>query len=145
MTGLWGGKPFSFKGEHYSVNEMTMLPIPVQLPRIPIWVPGVWLKPKSMDRALRWDGIIPQKYKSMDRLTPAEVQELKRFIDENREQTTPFDIVVGGQTPGANRKQAVKKVSPFEKGGATWWLESSMTSSWDKLRKRITQGPPRLD
>ena len=143
MTGLWGGKPFSFKGEHYSVQEMTMLPPPMQSPRIPIWVPGVWLKPKSMERALRWDGIIPQKYKSMDRLTPAEVQELKRFVDENREQTTPFDIVVGGQTRAGNRKQAVKKVSQFEQAGATWWLESLMTSSWDKLQKRIKQGPPR--
>jgi luciferase-like monooxygenase len=145
MTGLWRGKPFTFKGEHYNVQEMTMLPPPVQSPRIPIWVPGVWLKPKSMERALRWDGIIPQKYKSMDRLTAAEVQQLKQFVDQHREQTTPFDIVVGGQTPGGNRKQAMKKVGSFEKAGATWWLESLMTSSWDKLQKRIKQGPPRPD
>jgi alkanesulfonate monooxygenase SsuD/methylene tetrahydromethanopterin reductase-like flavin-dependent oxidoreductase (luciferase family) len=145
MTGLWRGKPFTFKGEHYNVQEMTMLPPPVQSPRIPIWVPGVWLKPKSMERALRWDGIIPQKYKSMDRMTPAEVQQLKQFVDQHREQTTPFDIVVGGQTPGGNRKQAMKKVGSFEKAGATWWLESLMTSSWDKLQKRIKQGPPRPD
>lgn len=143
LTGLWTGKPFTFKGEHYKVDEMCMLPPPVQSPRIPIWVPGVWLKPKSMERALRWDGIIPQKYKSMQRMTPTEVHELKQFVDEHREQTTPFDIVVGGQTPGNNRVQAVKKVDPFEKAGATWWLESLMTTSWDKLRKRIKQGPPR--
>lgn len=145
MAGLWSGEPFSFSGEHYSVQEMTMLPPPVQSPRIPIWVPGVWLKPKSMQRALRWDGIIPQKYKSMERMTPGEVQELKQFVDEHRAQTTPFDIVVGGQTPGGNRKQGIKKVGPFEKAGATWWLESLMTSSWEKLRKRVKQGPPRLE
>jgi hypothetical protein len=145
LTGLWSGKRFSFRGEHYQVDDMCMLPTPVQSPRIPIWVPGVLYKPKSMERALRWDGIIPQKYKSMERLTPGEVHKLKQFVDERRQQTTPFDIVVGGQTPGGNRGLAIKKVAPFEKAGATWWLESPMTSSWDKLRKRIKQGSPRLD
>lgn len=144
LAGLWSGKPFSFRGEHYDVKEMTMLPTPVQSPRIPVWVPGVWTKTKSLQRALRWDGIIPQKYKSMERLTPAEVRELKHFVDEHRSSSEPFDIVVGGTTPGGNRKRAAATVSAFEEAGATWWLESAMTS-WDKLRKRIKQGPPRLD
>jgi len=145
MAGLWSGQPFSFSGEHYHVEEMTMLPPPVQSPRIPIWVVGVWPKPKSMQRALRWDGIIPQKYKSMARMTPTEIQTMKQFIDEHRSQTTPFDIIVGGTTPGGDHKRAVKKVRPFAKAGATWWLESVMTFSWDDLRARIKQGPPRLE
>jgi hypothetical protein len=143
LTGLWTGKRFSFSGEHYQVQEMTMLPPPVQSPRIPIWVPGVWQKPKSMERALRWDGIIPQKYKSMTGMTASEIRELKRFVDEHRQQTSPFDIIAGGQTSGSNRKQALKKVQPFIKAGATWWLESMMTFSSDDLRARIKQGPPR--
>ena len=144
IAGLWSGKPFSFAGEHYRVDKLTMLPKPVQSPRIPVWVVGVWPKQKSLGRALRWDGIIPQKYKSMSRMTPAEVKELKQYVDEHREQTTPFDILAGGETPGNNLKQAVKQVQPFEKAGATWWLESRM-SSIKKVRERINQGPPRLD
>jgi hypothetical protein len=144
LAGLWSGKPFSFSGEHYNVKEMTMLPAPVQSPRIPVWVPGVWTKEKSMQRALRWDGIIPQKHKSMERMTPAEVRELKQFVGKHRSSSEPFDIVVGGTTPGANRKRAAKTVSAFEEAGATWWLESAMTSL-DKLERRIKQGPPRLD
>lgn len=144
LAGLWSAKPFSFSGEHYDVKEMTMLPAPVQSPRIPVWVPGVWTKEKSMQRALRWDGIIPQKYKSMERMTPAEVGRLKQFVDEHRSSSTHFDIVVGGTTPGGNRKRAAGTVSAFEKAGATWWLESAMTS-WGKLGKRLKQGPPRLD
>jgi alkanesulfonate monooxygenase SsuD/methylene tetrahydromethanopterin reductase-like flavin-dependent oxidoreductase (luciferase family) len=142
LAGLWSGKPFSFAGEHYKVDKLTMLPKPVQSPRIPVWVVGVWPKQKSLRRALRWDGIIPQKYQSMSRMTPAEVQELKRYVDEHREQSTPFDILAGGETPGNNMKQAVKQVLPFEKAGATWWLESVMTSA-KKVRERIKQGPPR--
>jgi luciferase-like monooxygenase len=144
LAGLWSGKPFSFSGEHYNVKEMTMLPAPVQSPRIPVWIPGVWTKQKSMERALRWDGIIPQKYKSMERMKPGEVRELKQFVDEHRSSSAPFDIVVGGTTPGGNLKRAAKTVSAFEEAGATWWLESAMTSA-DKLLKRIKQGPPRLD
>ena len=144
LAGLWSGKPFSVSGAHYDVKEMTMLPAPVQTPRIPVWVPGVWTKEKSMRRALGWDGIIPQKYKSMERMTPVEVRELKKFVDEHRSSSEPFDIVVGGATPGGNRKRAAKTVKAFEEAGATWWLESAMTSG-EKLRKRINQGPPRPD
>ncbi|MFY9554319.1 MAG: LLM class flavin-dependent oxidoreductase [Blastocatellia bacterium] len=145
LSGLWSGEPYSFSGEHYHVQEMTMLPPPVQAPRIPVWVPGVWGKQKSMQRALRWDGIIPQKYKSMSRMTPTEVKALKKYVDEHRTGKTPFDIVIGGQTSGTNRAQAVKKVRPFEKAGGTWWLESVMSSSWDAVRERIKHGPPRVE
>jgi hypothetical protein len=144
LNGLWSGKPFSFTGDHYKVQEMTMLPTPAQSPRIPVWVPGVWTKEKSMQRALRWDGIIPQKYKSMERLTASEVAELKKFVDDHRPQTTKFDIIVGGTTPGGNRKKAAATVRSFAEAGATWWLESAMMSS-DKMSKRIKQGPPRFD
>ena len=62
IDGLWKGKPYTFAGKHFHVDNMTMLPRPFQDPRIPIWVVGVWEKPKSMQRALSWDGIIPQKF-----------------------------------------------------------------------------------
>jgi hypothetical protein len=145
MAGLWRGQPFSFSGEHYQVQAMTMLPPPVQTPRIPIWVVGVWPKPKSLQRAFRWDGIIPQKYRSMEQMTPAEVQALRQLADEQRLEATPFDIAVGGQTPGGNRKRAAKIVRPFAEAGATWWLEGGSSLSEDKVRARLKQGPPRLE
>src|SRR5262249_2009022 len=145
VAGLWSGKPLSFKGEHYCVQKMAMLPTPVQTPRIPVWVPGVWQKPKSMQRALKWDGIIPQKYKTMDRMTPAEIKELRQYVDEHRLESSPFDIVAGGTTPSGNRKQALKTIRLFAEAGATWWLESSMSASRDKLRRQVKQGPPRVD
>jgi len=81
----------------------------------------------------------------MTRLTPDEIRSLKQFTDEQRTATTPFDIVVGGSTPGGKHKQAAQKVRPFAEAGATWWLESIMTFSTDKLRARIKQGPPRVE
>ena len=143
LTGLWTGKPITFSGKHYRVDEMSMQPAVVQSPRIPIWVPGVWQRPKSMERALKWDGIIPQKYKSMSRMTAAEIKKLREYVDKHREQTSHFDIIAGGETSGTNRKQAAKKVAPYIRAGATWWLESKWTFSADEVRARIKQGPPR--
>src|SRR5512146_2163827 len=61
VSGLWRGQPFSFEGRHYHVRPTQFFapPPPVQKPRIPIWVVGAWPRPKSMGRALRWDGVLP--------------------------------------------------------------------------------------
>jgi hypothetical protein len=145
IAGLWTGKPFSFKGDHYRITDMTLTPSSVQAPRIPIWVVGVWPKPKSMLRAVKWDGIIPQKYKSHDNLTPAEIKEVKRFIDEHRREDTPFDIIVGGKTPGSKSKKAAQTVRSYEEAGATWWLENVSFLAPEKFRSRIKQGPPAIE
>ena len=146
LAGLWRGKQFSFTGEHYDVKKMTMRPRTVQSPRIPVWVVGVWPKTKSMRRALQWDGIIPQHYRAgMSKIEPSDVQAIRAYITENRSATSPFDIVIGGTTPGKSRKRATGIVRPYAEAGATWWMESSMTLSDDKLRERINQGPPSLE
>jgi alkanesulfonate monooxygenase SsuD/methylene tetrahydromethanopterin reductase-like flavin-dependent oxidoreductase (luciferase family) len=145
LTGLWSGKPFSFKGIHYKVDKMSMIPGPVQKPRIPIWVPGVWPKEKSMQRAVRWDGIIPQKYKGTpgDTARPEDTRDLAAYVAKNRRGKSHYDIVAGGSTTGKNRKKAVEKVQPFADAGATWWIES-VWSGENKLRERIKEGPPRM-
>lgn len=147
LAGLWQGKPFTFKGQHYHVDQMTMLPPPVQKPRVPIWIPGVWPKPKSMDRTLRWDGVIPQPARgSSDSLVlkPEGYEELRQYVRERRASKAPFDIIAGGSTPGAgkDRKKAIAKVRPYAEAGATWWIEDVWSGD---VRKRIQQGPPRLE
>jgi alkanesulfonate monooxygenase SsuD/methylene tetrahydromethanopterin reductase-like flavin-dependent oxidoreductase (luciferase family) len=61
IDGLWKGTALTFAGKHFRLEGMTMIPSPVQKPRIPIWVVAVWQKPKSLRRMLSWDGVIPQK------------------------------------------------------------------------------------
>lgn len=146
LTGLWTGQPFSFHGQHYQLEEMTFLPPPVQLPRIPIWVVGMWPRTKSMQRVLRYDGLLPNKVPGTGDMTPAELEAMKMFVAEQRTQTTPFDIVWEGETPGEDREQAVAIVRPWAEAGATWWMETRWSSrSSDEVRARIRQGPPRLE
>ena len=59
---LWQGGT-SYQGRHYRYQtgrtDLDSAGRPVQ-ERIPVWVVGVWPRPKSLRRALRCDGIIPQ-------------------------------------------------------------------------------------
>jgi alkanesulfonate monooxygenase SsuD/methylene tetrahydromethanopterin reductase-like flavin-dependent oxidoreductase (luciferase family) len=149
MTGLWSGEPFSYQGKHYQVSDLTFVPKPVQSPRIPIWVVGVWGRPKSMRRALRYDGILPTFGTPEDPFrqeAPNELAALRQFIDEHRTATTPFDIIVEGVTPGADPAAAAAIVGPRAEAGATWWIESrwEAPNEPDDLRRRIRQGPPAL-
>lgn len=150
LTGLWTGRPFHFDGQHYHLEEMTFLPPPVQSPRIPIWVAGLWGAEKSMARALRYDGLLPNK-RGPDGagadVTPADIAEMARYIQQHRTPTTPFDLVSEGQTPGASPAQAAAIVRPFAEAGATWWMESMWTAPNmpADTRARILQGPPRVD
>jgi len=146
LSGLWSGQPFSFDGKHYHVEKMTFLPPPVQKPRIPIWVVGAWPSMKSMRRVLRYDGLLPAKLNadgSFADITPADIQAMKAYITERRSQSTPFAIVMEGETPGDNHEQAAAIVRPYADAGATWWMESRWSAaSSDVVRTRIRQGPP---
>ena len=147
LDGLWSGKPFSYEGEHFHVQKMTLLPSPVQSPRIPIWVVGAWPSMKSMRRVLRWDGLLPtRKDGTNNPLTPHDIRTMKAFVDENRVLTTPFDIVWEGETPGDDRERADAIVRPWAEAGATWWMESRWGNvSRNDVRTRIQQGPPRIE
>ncbi|MFW6153451.1 MAG: LLM class flavin-dependent oxidoreductase [Halobacteriota archaeon] len=70
ITGLWTGEPFSYEGEHFTVDEAVMQPRPVQEPRIPIIVGGLWPNKQPFHRGARWDGMIPH-YRG-DGIIPAE-------------------------------------------------------------------------
>ena len=148
LEGLWTGQPFGYRGEHYRVREMTLLPPPVQSPRIPVWVVAAWPRPKSMRRALRYDGVIPQKKDGTGTaMTPADIRAMRAFIVEQRAQTTPFDVVVEGETPGDDPARAAAIVHPLAEVGATWWMETmwSAPDGLNSVRARIRQGPPRID
>ena len=92
LTRYWGGE---------------FEPIPLQRPRIPVWVAAEWPHRRPVQRALRWDGVFPTALPG-----PAELAELTGEIRASRPAGEPFDVVVGLQ-PGDDP-------SPWEQAGATW-------------------------
>jgi hypothetical protein len=151
VTGLWRGQPFSYVGKHYKIKPMDFQPPapPVQQPRIPVWVVGAWPSEKSMGRVLRFDGLLPnvmdQGKPRMGPATPDEIRAMCAYVAANREQTTPFDIVVEGETSGGDPAQAADVVRPLAEAGATWWIEASWTAKdLGQVLERVRQGPPRI-
>ena len=144
VCGLWAGQPFQYDGKHYTVapTEFPTVGHTVQQPRVPIWCVGAIGHPKSMARATRWDGVIPQV---LDGEAGArqphleEVAELRSQLDASRP-GDDVDIIVEG---------TMSEHSPaaYADAGATWWIESMwhamaehspVTAAYDRLR----QGPP---
>lgn len=117
ITGLWSGEPFSFDGEHYNLDEMVFLPQPVQQPRIPIWVGGVWPAKPPMRRAARWDGAYPAPVQSID-----DWRDILAYIKEHRTSAEPFDVVHGGKFP-ADPAEASALAAELVAVGVTWWVQ----------------------
>ena len=152
VTGLWKGQPFSYSGKHYTVQECDFLPPPppVQQPRIPIWVAGAWGSEKSMGRAVRYDGLLPNliaRGEEKRELTPDDIRAMREYVAARRTETTPFEIIAEGTTPGDDPAAAAAKVRPWAEAGATWWIEGMWDAmgNMDKVWERVRQGPPRGD
>jgi alkanesulfonate monooxygenase SsuD/methylene tetrahydromethanopterin reductase-like flavin-dependent oxidoreductase (luciferase family) len=150
LVGLWSGRPFSFRGEHYRFEEMTFLPPPVQRPRIPIWVVAAWPSKRSMNRALRYDGLLAAAAGDTpegSRVTPETIRTMRAYVEAHRATPEPFEIVYEGVTPGEAPGRAAAIVRPFAEAGATWWIESrwSPPNEPADLLRRIRQGSPCAD
>jgi len=139
LTGLWSGEPFSHAGGHYTVSEAQFLPRPVQQPRIPIWVAGVWPGTRPFRRAARYDGIAPMA-RAMDALlTPDEVRDLRAYIARHRPSGAPFDVVLGGPD------LAGEQYAAYAAAGVTWYqVGAGDADSLDQARERLRRGPPRI-
>jgi probable F420-dependent oxidoreductase len=153
LTGLWRGEPFSHDGAHYHVKDALFLPRPVQQPRIPIWVAGIWPNKAPLRRAIRWDGAFTL-FRTEGEAELAEMRAWSDYLHSLGDLPEPFDLVYSGcSTPGDDPAQAAEIVARFAPFGFTWWLE--MIAPWrggkgwrdpdwplDLMRQRILQGPP---
>jgi hypothetical protein len=153
LTLLFQGKQFDFEGKHYHIkltlmDERYFPSKPIQQPRIPLWVPGIWPWKKSMKRILKCDGLLAEKKNrdgKIEEVTPNDIREMKSYVDNNRTLTTPFDIVVNGKTDRLNRTQLQDKLIPWKESGATWWIEGLWDEPEEQVAERIRQGPPILE
>jgi alkanesulfonate monooxygenase SsuD/methylene tetrahydromethanopterin reductase-like flavin-dependent oxidoreductase (luciferase family) len=141
LDGLWTGEPFEHHDAHFDFGPMTFRPRPVQRPRIPIWVVGAWPHERSMERALRWDGVVLQTEDL------AEVREIVGFVGRRRAElgrTDSFDVVVQGRTePDPEAAAAIAR--PYAEAGATWWIDADWSGvSLERLMARVAAGPPRV-
>lgn len=155
ITGLWSGKPVKFSGKHYRVDT-SLLPesfahpeLPIQKPSVPIWVVGAWFRQKSIDRAMKYNGIIPNFFDvngniAMGTPSPSQIQDVAEYVASHKKHGHLMDIIVEGQTQGDSPRLSRDKVKQHESAGATWWLESMWHETDPQaVLLRIHQGPPK--
>ena len=113
-------------------NGATMLPRPVQQPRIPVWVASRYPNRAPVRRAAQWDGWFPIALPAPDALAT----ELE-YARAHRETDAPFAVAAQG-LPDVDPR-------PWFDAGATWWLvrfEPFAVRAAD-VRAVIANGPPR--
>ncbi|MCU0480628.1 MAG: LLM class flavin-dependent oxidoreductase, partial [Anaerolineae bacterium] len=142
LTGLWKGTPLTYHGTHYQLQEAHFLPASYQIPRIPIWVAGVWPGSRPFQRAAKWDGIVPTGRNGT--LSPNDIQDMRTYINSYRTTTTPFEIVFQGRANEVRAAERSKHVADYATAGVTWWLESVWPDvALSDVQSIIRHGPPR--
>src|SRR5229473_902008 len=148
LDALWTGEPVTFHGEHLTATEVTMLPRPVQQPRIPVWCGGRWPNKAPFRRAARWDGVMPTHtgYGLGETMPPDDLRAVIRYTLEHRGTGGPFDVALEGRTDGTTPDRGGRHVIPYAEAGLTWWIEALgwWRGTPEDALARVRQGPPVL-
>jgi alkanesulfonate monooxygenase SsuD/methylene tetrahydromethanopterin reductase-like flavin-dependent oxidoreductase (luciferase family) len=136
IAGLWTGEPFAFDGTQFRISEVTFQPVPVQRPRIPIWIGGGYPNPGATSRAARWDGSMLYRVDGGE-LDAADVRAIRAAAGDR-----PYDIMVEARRstdPGAD----VGRLRELEAAGATWASEYVPVNEISAMREIVDRGPIR--
>ncbi len=138
LARLWTGETVTHHGDHYTVDGVTLAPLPVQRPRPPVWIGGE--SRAALRRAARWDGWISGCGPTEMTMTPQGVAETLAAIRQQRSAAAPFEFAVNGYSERDDRA----RVGEFASAGATWWLEGlhDMRGDLDAMLARVGEGPP---
>ncbi len=132
---LWRGEEVSHRGNHYTVDGVTLAPLPIQQP-VPVWIGGN--RGPSLRRAARWDGWVADGADPTGMmLSPDDVRRKVEAINEQRGGDAPYDVAVLGEH---DRMEP----TAYAAAGGTWWLENvdDRRGNADRMLELVTSGPP---
>jgi hypothetical protein len=117
-------------GSYYDVEGVSLAPVPVQRPRVPIWIGGD--SPAAHRRAARWDGWLAGGDNEQGEmvLSPKVIGEL----------CPRHPIAMTGVSAGPHDPV----LAEYERAGLTWWLEHlhERRAPFEELMARVQAGPP---
>lgn len=158
-AGLLQGQPFEFSGRHYTARPTSfMLPDPpVQRPHPPVWMVGAHVSGRqrqpSIERAARWQGLLPQLIDGESRQRPTTLEELAWIVEAVRalreadgESMSGYDVVLEADSTGEFVQREPNDPGAWAEAGVTWWVESWWTlkrsaAGLAELRRRVAAGP----
>jgi alkanesulfonate monooxygenase SsuD/methylene tetrahydromethanopterin reductase-like flavin-dependent oxidoreductase (luciferase family) len=140
---FWSGEPVTYHGDHFQVDGVALLPTPVQRPRIPIVVGGIWPRRSSVRRGARWDGIMthfPGDGVLPPDGTPPEVH-AEALVAYYRSITDrPGEVFLPSSPVGVRDDWADFAMSSL---GATWLYTAKIDGRWTLDLDRVSEGPQR--
>ncbi len=129
---FWSGEEVTHRGEHYSVEGVTLAPSPLQ-EHLPVWIGGN--RPASLRRAARWDGWLADSADPTGMtLSPDDIARSIAVIGRPDD----YEVAVLGQRDRGDP-------AAYAQAGATWWLENlhDERGSINEVLALVQQGPPR--
>lgn len=130
---LWSGETVTYHSDHYHLEGFTLNPLPIQKPRIPIWVGGD--SPAALRRAARWDGWIGPDNDPMNK-TLIDLKAVRSRINASAGGQKQVDVAWAGQTD----TNGTVPVEDLTEAGATWWIEPLIGDLEDAFNT-VKQGP----
>ena len=103
---FWTGEQVDHRGEHFVADGVTVLPRPVQQPRVPLWFAARGEARKPVRRAARYDGIFPVD------VTEETLRAMLDLIASERGSLDGFDV--------AGRPSADLSYETLTEIGVTW-------------------------
>ncbi|MFW2381138.1 MAG: LLM class flavin-dependent oxidoreductase, partial [Acidimicrobiales bacterium] len=85
---MWSGEEVDFHGVHFIADRVTVLPRPVQQPRIPMWFAARGSARKPVLRAARYDGLYPIE------VTETDLRAMLDLVAQERGSLDGFDVIV---------------------------------------------------
>src|SRR5690606_24780063 len=141
LAQYWRGEPVTHQGTYYRADGVTLSPLPVQQPRIPVWIGGE--SAPALRRAARWDGWIVNGVNEANEFvrSPAQMAEKIAYIHQPRSDGAPFGVAMTG-VPRPGERSVVQQCAD---AGVTWWFEPlhGYRGDFDALLARVDAGPPR--
>ncbi len=150
LTGLWKGQPFTYEGRHYHIQptDFNPPPPPLQQPGIPIWVVGAWPREKSMQRALQYNGLLPNFMGPDGKVQTGHpdlsvIRDMTDYVNRHTGERS-YDIVMEGETD-PKQPESLGMVRQLAALGITWWMEALWSLKDEKaILTRVKAGPPRV-
>lgn len=167
-AGLLAGDPsFTHTGQHYSAaaSDVMRPPPTPQRPHPPVWVvaagtpdgtapdgTAVERRQRSLERAARWQGILPAIHRPDD--GPKRLEDFADIVERVRAMREGlglpwegYDVVIEGDSYGSFAALEPADQAAWAEAGATWWVESWWdvpvgTDGLEEVRRRVDAGPP---
>lgn len=137
LAGLWSGKPYSHKGDHFVVEDAMFVPTATQQPHPPVWASCVVQNDATLGRAARWDGVILVEMGRDGAIHPMPLRRLveARAVIASRRGMDRFDIAV--TMPSLPHRD---ELEAYGAAGATWVLVTGWIDQLDELVTRLHPG-----